>query len=145
MNWCIASIDKINAATNPALQQLKDWRNGSGSIRGVSHDDGNVVFIAVPDDLTDCDVLRVEGGEGALQVIGRALTNETHDLIVADGAVFTQLFYTPIHRLWCCNYDNKSDLTSDYVAVFGVDEIDGRKSLESLKLQVREKIKGVFA
>jgi hypothetical protein len=50
------------------------------------------------------------------------------------------LYAHPAWRLWCGRYDNKDELEADHELFFGVG-VDRRKSLESLKDQVREEIR----
>lgn len=136
--WCIASIEKVLNPTNKALQQLHDWSFSSGNIRGVSHDNSNYLFVAVPNELEGCNVLEVDSDKGAMAIIGSALTNETHDLIIAKGELFTNLFYSPLHRLWCFKYESEGQLQSDLEVVFE-DAI-----LDRSKAGIRTAIKNLF-
>jgi len=64
----------------------------------------------------------------------------TDKILVGESSIFTELYSTPHFKLWCGNYEDKKELEADYIKVFGRDDIDARKSLETLRGEAREAI-----
>lgn len=143
--WCIVNNEALSAeTTNELIQVLKD----GGCDVGVCHDGTNRVFTSVPTISPELEqfTVRVELTEDAteqalIMQVGAFLKAAYLDkVLVADSSVFTALFNHPVHKLWCGSYEDKDSLESDYIKVFTTDKLDKRKSLDNLKIQVREDI-----
>ncbi|WGH49918.1 hypothetical protein [Pseudoalteromonas phage vB_PtuP_Slicky01] len=139
--WCIVSNKTLKNPLNPTALLLSE---GLCDI-GVSHDNINRVFTSVPSDYLEEDVVIVNRTEETTDMeligaIGGFLKSESPKVLIADRSIFSMLFNHPIHKLWCGNYESKQELQADYKLVFGVDDLDGRKSLDTLKLEAHEAV-----
>jgi len=147
--WCIVSNEALDAElVNEVIQALKD----GGFDVGVCHDGANRVFTSVPKITPELEqyVVRVDANEGVteqqlIMLVGTFLkANHTDKILIADSSVFTTLFNHPIHRLWCGSHEDKKTLQDDYKAAFGVDDLDGRKSLKDLKHEAKEAVYSII-
>ncbi len=139
--WCIVSIKTLNNPLSPITLALSENQCDIG----VSHDGVNRVFTSVPQDYQDSDVMVVEQTEETTDMeligaIGGFLKSDSSKVLLADRSIFSLLFQHPIHKLWCGQYEDKIELQKDYKAVFGVDDLDGRKSLDTLRHEAREAV-----
>lgn len=143
--WCIVSNEALTSSTPNDL--TLPLISGTCDI-GVSHDGKNRVFTSVPEvpEGLEDKVVYVEANEETNEIdlvmeIGKFMKEaHTDKVLMASRHVFSLLFQSPIHKLWCGNYEDKKQLQADYKLVFGVDDLDGRKSLETLKVEAREAI-----
>lgn len=125
----------------------------------AKHDGYNILFAQTIEDLTNGEMsedspLVIEktfvddngvplDGETIALSLAKLLFDPDRPVIYGSLSVFIALYNHPAWRLWCGKYEDKDELESDHELFFGVG-VDRRKSLESLKEQVREEIRAAI-
>jgi len=113
---------------------------------------GNAVFAKVHPDAINPIVVYEEVNEEGQLLSGAELLNRVASLMLAEDrsrpihlfqSQASQLHKSDIWKLWCCKQETKDELEEDYQKVFGTG-LDKRKSLLTLKTEVKEAIKAVI-
>ena len=111
------------------------------------HDGLNYVFVTnhpAAFEPIDISVAEYETVAQLIVIIANALFSDDRSRAIhLTKSQAVTLYAHPAWRLWCGRYDNKDELEEDHESFFGVG-VDRRKSLESLKEQVREEIRAAI-
>lgn len=140
--WCIVSNKALSAEfSNDTIQTLKD----GGCDVGVCHDGINTLFTSVPNYQVE-HVVIIEESEDDLELIKQLGSfmklNSVDNILIAESSVFIRLFAHPMFKLWCGNYEDKTELISDYQSAFKA-ELDENETLENLKSIARNTVYNV--
>jgi len=114
---------------------------------------GNAVFAKVHTDTVNPIKVYEEVNEEGQLLAGPELLNRVASLMLAEDrsrpihlfqSQASQMHKSDIWKLWCCKQEIKEDLEEAYQKVFGTG-LDKRKSLLTLKTEVKEAIKAALA